>query len=317
MTLLLAFFVAMYSLSQVSDDYFRVLGEALGEAFGSDIIAPIDETPLGESNETDAQSSDQAFGNPTQIGKVGGGSESSRVGVLEKTHTTSPIDLDGNAIEDRRGNDSNVVPAHFMQTKDSDTERFEKLSQETPQSLSGNERWMQTVLSGEVLFNSGGAKLNESAEAILTNIATELKSHYKEVRVEGFTDNQKIVSAQYPSNWELSAARASAVVRFLIQQGVQAYRLSAVGYGEHQPIATNSTDEGRNQNRRIVLSVATHDAQRRDEVVRSNQRLYPYELREDLPNGINVYGLEKNIREEASQWLQKRLVENDAATLDN
>jgi chemotaxis protein MotB len=74
--------------------------------------------------------------------------------------------------------------------------------------------------------------------------------------VEGHTDDVPIKSAAFPSNWELSAARAIAVVRFLQDQGVDPAKLAAAGYGEYQPIAGNDTPEGRAQNRRIEITLA-------------------------------------------------------------
>jgi len=76
------------------------------------------------------------------------------------------------------------------------------------------------------------------------------------IRIEGFTDNQTIRSSRFPSNWELSAARASVLVRMLVMNGIDPARLAAVGYGEHQPVARNDTDEGRRRNRRVVLLIS-------------------------------------------------------------
>ena len=278
MTLLMAFFVVMYSLSQVSDDHFRVLGEALDKAFNSD---QLEDPTINE-------------------------------GVPQLSYTATPIDLEGNALEDRRGNDSNVVPENFVRVDDAKEESFEKLIEKEPLPIMGNERWSQIELSSEVLFASGGVILNESAKEHLTSIAGNLKQHGKEIRVEGFTDNQQVTSAFFPSNWELSAARAAAVVRYLVEQGVEPDRLSAVGYGEHYPIATNSTEQGRRDNRRIVLSVAAHDTERpesprRADVLRARKRLYPYELRSNLPEGVKVFGLEEDPKQAADAWLNARL----------
>ncbi len=75
------------------------------------------------------------------------------------------------------------------------------------------------------------------------------------VRVEGYTDDQPIATAQFASNWELSAARAASVVHVLTQTGVSPARLAVVGYGQFQPVADNATAQGRNANRRVVLVI--------------------------------------------------------------
>src|SRR5690606_6115900 len=75
------------------------------------------------------------------------------------------------------------------------------------------------------------------------------------VRVEGYTDDVPIQTAVFPSNWELSTARAASVVHLLAEEGVNPGRLAVVGYGEHQPVADNATVEGRNANRRVLLVI--------------------------------------------------------------
>jgi chemotaxis protein MotB len=115
------------------------------------------------------------------------------------------------------------------------------------------------VFQSEVLFPSGSAKLQESGEKQLASVAQRLveiaRSFPKDInwvlQVDGHTDNKAIASAQYPSNWELSAARAIAVVKFLHSEGIPNDRLVAAGYGEYQPLS--STDTARN--RRIELKL--------------------------------------------------------------
>jgi len=115
------------------------------------------------------------------------------------------------------------------------------------------------VFQSEVLFPSGSAKLQEGGEKQLANVAKRLveiaatipKDVNWVLQVDGHTDNKAIASAQYPSNWELSAARAIAVVKFLHSEGIPNERLVAAGYGEYQPLSSN--DPARN--RRIELKL--------------------------------------------------------------
>ena len=116
---------------------------------------------------------------------------------------------------------------------------------------------MTVRLAEKVLFPSGSATLNREGKGTLGKVADAFKDlKDRIVRVEGHTDDVPIRSAAFPSNWELSAARAIAVVRFLQSAGVDPSRLAAAGYGEFQPIAPNDTADGRAQNRRIEISLA-------------------------------------------------------------
>ena len=110
-------------------------------------------------------------------------------------------------------------------------------------------------LSEQILFASGEARLRPEASAALLPIAQVLSGQAYDLTVEGHTDDIPIATEQFPSNWELSASRASYVVRFLIEQGIAPQRLRAVGYAEARPIADNATAEGRARNRRVVLII--------------------------------------------------------------
>jgi chemotaxis protein MotB len=122
----------------------------------------------------------------------------------------------------------------------------------------GNEQWIEIELSSGLLFPSGEALPNDEAFTIIERVAKILAPYANPVQVEGFTDNQPIATSQFPSNWELSTARAASVVRMLTLYGVSASRLAAVGYGEFQPAADNATAAGRARNRRVVLAVSRH-----------------------------------------------------------
>jgi chemotaxis protein MotB len=109
----------------------------------------------------------------------------------------------------------------------------------------------------EVLFGSGSVELHGKGRAVLDKAVptlTGLTGHW--IDVQGNTDNEPIgasLKARYPTNWELSAARAAEVVRHLQAKGVDPRNLVAEGYGEYQPVAPNATPEGRAKNRRIDI----------------------------------------------------------------
>jgi chemotaxis protein MotB len=109
------------------------------------------------------------------------------------------------------------------------------------------------VLTDKVLFDSGSAEIKPAAKPLLDALARLLKTQVRNpIQVEGNTDNVP-VSGSFPSNWELSTARATAVVRSLIRVGVWPGRLGATGYADRHPIATNATEAGRRRNRRVEI----------------------------------------------------------------
>lgn len=111
-------------------------------------------------------------------------------------------------------------------------------------------------LSGSFLFDSGRAELKPNAYPVLDTLAEQLRSLSNDVRIDGHTDSTPIDSPRFPTNWELSVARAAAITRYLSETGgVPASRLSAAGFGEFRPVATNDTREGRSQNRRVEVHI--------------------------------------------------------------
>jgi chemotaxis protein MotB len=111
-------------------------------------------------------------------------------------------------------------------------------------------------LANEILFPSGSSDLNKMGVEVLSRAAVELKKSTYQTVVAGFTDNQQIsnkLKAKYPSNWELAAARAASVVRLLEKEGLASAQLIAISFGEHRPVASNDTSEGRSKNRRIEI----------------------------------------------------------------
>ncbi len=111
-----------------------------------------------------------------------------------------------------------------------------------------------------VLFDAGKAALKESSIPHLQKLAQVLIELPNDIQIDGHTDNRPMgPHSQYASNWELSAARAFAVLRFLIEMGVPPNRLSALGYGEQRPVETNDTPEGRAINRRIEINILRHE----------------------------------------------------------
>ncbi|PKM31559.1 MAG: flagellar motor protein MotD [Gammaproteobacteria bacterium HGW-Gammaproteobacteria-11] len=224
-TLLFAFFVVMYSISSVNEGKYKVLSDTLVGAFN---------TP-------------QRSIEPIQIGD-----QIPRGINLSDAPGTSGGDASGD------GGDALADITSAMQAA------FGDLIQAGDIELRGNELWIEIELNSSLLFPSGDALPLNQAFDLVERIANILSPYDNPIHVEGFTDNVPINSRAYPTNWELSAARAASVVRMLNTGGVDPGRLAAVGYGEFRPISDNTTAAGRRANRRVVLLVSRYTDSRHE-----------------------------------------------------
>lgn len=241
-TLLFAFFVVMYSISQVNDSKYRVLSDTFIDVFHHSAGAQINKGLTDQA----ASSSDVIV--PIDISKSTKDFESAN--VQAPLLAVNVQDVDGPS------GDSVKTSDELEQISGLVTEKFAPLISQQVIQVSSNELFLQIELKDSILFSSGSADISEQARKIFDEIAVILSVYSNPVQVEGFTDNIPINSAKYPTNWELSTARASAIVKHLALQGVAPERLSAVGYGEYQPIASNVSEQGRAQNRRVAIMVA-------------------------------------------------------------
>ncbi len=122
-------------------------------------------------------------------------------------------------------------------------------------TISHRGEWLDIALDANWLFDSASATPSGEARDLMRLLAERLAQRQGDIWVMGYTDDQPIRTAQFASNWALSAARAVAVVEALKSAGVAPERLSAVGMGEHHPVASNATAEGRALNRRVVVRI--------------------------------------------------------------
>lgn len=215
-TLLFAFFVVMYAMAKGNDQQHQRLSESLQALFSMDTA--IEKSTLVEP-----------------------------LSLLPDQAQSSDSSLD-------QDNDSPMVDA-LPVLADRFRDSLAELINEEAIQVTGNESWLKITLNNHVLFLPGQATPSEQAKNIVEDIAPILRTIGNPIQVEGFTDNQVINTIKFPDNWELSTARAVAVVKLLIDNQISPQRLSATGYGEFQPVADNSTAEGRAQNRRVVLMV--------------------------------------------------------------
>lgn len=127
---------------------------------------------------------------------------------------------------------------------------------ESSVSLEENERGIVIHIVDDILFNSGRAVLTGDSKKVLQELADILRVLPNDIRIEGHTDNINIHSAQYPSNWHLSVARALNTAYYLIEnEGLSPDKVSIVGNSEYKPIDDNTTPEGRAKNRRVDIVI--------------------------------------------------------------
>jgi chemotaxis protein MotB len=118
------------------------------------------------------------------------------------------------------------------------------------------ERGLVVSLASSAFFDAGEAALRPEAIALMRTVAWTLKNSGRQIMIEGHTDDTPIHTYQFPSNWELSTARATAVVRYLVEAyKLPPERLSAAGYGEYKPLVGNTSPENRAKNRRVDIVI--------------------------------------------------------------
>ncbi|MES3041122.1 MAG: flagellar motor protein MotD [Pseudomonadota bacterium] len=224
-TLLLALFVVMYAISSVNEGKFRAASASLSEAFKG-----VPRTAV-----------------PIQIGSIpvlskGKERDVNLVEAERQEDGGAMTDSTGDALASQEMADQlNAALADLIESK-------VIVVRQTPFAI-------EVEIQTDLLFTSGKARLSTSAQAILIRLANVLKRFPNPIRVEGHTDDLPIRSVEFPSNWELSAARAATVVHLLMSAGVSPRRMSVVGLSEYRPLADNKDEKGRNRNRRVQLII--------------------------------------------------------------
>ena len=275
-TLLFAFFVVMYSVSAINEGKFRVLSDALVSAFHAPpkSLAPIQVGRPSKSpviSELEFRSSPNFLITPKQIRT----NDSNEDGENRRETDNDYYNDAGSQSLDEISDDIELAMAHLIELGLIHIRR--------------NELWLEIEIKSNILFKSGSAVIKRETAPVLAEIGQILSRFPNMIRVEGYTDSQSIKSQIYPSNWELSAARAASVVRLFELSKVHSERLTAVGYGENRPVADNSTESGRAKNRRVVVVImANNDVARINHkpADRDNRKPVPVEMKTLADNGL-------------------------------
>jgi len=216
-TLLFAFFVVMYAISSLNEGKYRVLSNSLTGAFGK--VMTVNPKPV------DAQT--------------------------EQKIKLDPLPLVKNRINEglRKEKAQMTTMAKDILTV------LEPLVREGKVRVTQTSRGITIEINASLLFAPGDARLNVDSIQALRAIAGVLKLDTHAIQVEGHTDNLPINNPIFPSNWELSAVRASTVARLLTENGVDENRVTAVGQGAKLPVSDNDSSEGRARNRRVSVTI--------------------------------------------------------------
>lgn len=217
-TLLFAFFVVMYAISSLNEGKYRVLSDSLVTAFKSDPTTQgVGRVALPDPNLTGIR----------PIRKQPAPRDQDRLKYTERMKSIAKDILEVMAPLVRQG----VV------------------------AVIETDRGVSIEINDSLLFSPGQANLSASAIQAMRLVATVIADSEFPVTIEGHTDNIPISNLQFPSNWELSAVRATTVLRLFMDAGVAPGRLTAIGYGDQRPVAENLTAEGRARNRRVTIQI--------------------------------------------------------------
>jgi len=228
-TLLMCFFVLLFAMSTTQQETYKELVKSLRSALGAQAVP---ESGTREGLTMHPVPSEQETENQS-VDELGG--------MIEK-------EMDDIVSEVR------------------ELVLFNKLGGEV--SVTKTEAGVVITMSDLLLFSAGGTRLSPKGMEILERLASVLSRLAYHVRVRGHTDSEPISSSLYPSNWELSSARASTVTRLLVKNGVPPFYISAEGYAQYHPVATNDTPQGRARNRRVEI------VYERDSIARQFEDMY-------------------------------------------
>lgn len=235
-TLLFAFFVVMYATSSLNEGKYKVLSSSLVTAFKS----TTSHSDADQPQITQSIIKTEPDGAMIKIMEKENG-QTKQAQRVEQRETLRSMAKDILQVLEPLINDGSVT---------------------VTQSAIG----ITVEINASVLFSPGEAFLAENSIEALRAVAKVIQGHDHEIHVEGHTDNMPIHTIHFPSNWELSTARASSVIRLFIENGVDAVRLTAVGYGENRPVDSNETSEGRKRNRRVSIMILANDADPAQEI---------------------------------------------------
>jgi chemotaxis protein MotB len=241
-TLLFALFTVMYAVSSVNEGKFRVLSDSMIAAFRG---APRSIRPINEGEKENGKGGDKPLTGitPTVLIKL--------PRMPAETSTQREATTPTIAVK----NPADAVPGALVRMEQQVQQAMQELIAAKLVTVKRESLWLEVEINTDILFPSGSGDFSSDALPVLDRLAAVLEPFPNPIRVEGHTDNRPIKSAAFPSNWELSAARAASVVHEFTKRGIDPLRLEIVGFGEYHPLQPNDTVAGRNANRRVAILI--------------------------------------------------------------
>jgi chemotaxis protein MotB len=233
-TLLFALFTVMYAMSSVNEGKFRVLSDSMIAAFNG---APKSMQPINVGEKQVGKGGDKQLMGVTPTVFVKNKAQKNSLAAVFESAADGPGDGALNQMQDRI------------------QDAMKALIDANQVNVTRENNWLEITINTDILFPSGAADFSTAAEPVLDKLADVLRPFPNDIRVEGHTDDRPIHTDAFPSNWELSAARAASVVHQFTKVGIDPMRLEIVGFGEFRPKQSNDTVEGRNANRRVAVLV--------------------------------------------------------------
>jgi chemotaxis protein MotB len=226
-TLLFAVFVTLYAMSQTDKKKIEEVMESMRDSFGYSKSSPASKPSVIESGAM------------------------SIIPALHKSSMAAP----------KRGR-TKGGEGDFKASKASLEAYLMKVGAKEKVSIEINQRGLVVSLKEAGFFSSGSATLKRESYTLLSDVVESLVNYSNGIRVEGHTDNMPMSSTAFPSNWELSTARATSVVQYLVKHDFEPDHMSAAGYGEYRPVADNDSEEGRQKNRRVDIVLLSEQSEK-------------------------------------------------------
>lgn len=262
LVLLLALFVVMYAVSSVNEGKYRVLADSLNAEFSGSprSVAPLQLGSKQTGSEPDSRSSLMR----QRAAQTAGGPMARKPDVAEMIQARLPMPVRPGITEikvggaaGRSGEERRALQKMGAEIQDA----LGDLIKRNMVRVRASEQALEVEIRADILFPSGSSQLADQARPVLGKVAEILRRFPNPMRVEGHTDSLPISTPVFPSNWELSSARAASVVHLFVKQGIEPTRLSVAGFGEFRPAGDNATVDGRNRNRRVVIVVLARDSE--------------------------------------------------------
>ncbi|KAB8138340.1 flagellar motor protein MotB [Gracilibacillus oryzae] len=235
-TLVLVFFILLFTMSQIDAEKFKEVALSLrSNSIFDSMPAIMEEQTIVDDSSTDITDIQQ------------GNNQNDTQNIMEDNNLDSVPDKNDTIREDKETLDELLAEVESY---------LDKNELNNVISATRTDQGVVLVLQENVLFESGEAEVLDPAKPFLDKVSTLISNISNQVRVEGHTDNRPISNYRFPSNWELSAARASSVIRYMLATNdFDESRFIATGFGDTRPVAPNTSAENWSKNRRVEIVI--------------------------------------------------------------